>query len=103
MELSALATRRPGVSASEAMMFRLHEVPSPRPPVSRRLHTGAFPMRHMALVLAAAALVVGAANLSAQTPNFAGTWTRIVDRERPGDGRWWCARCDDHRARLPRR
>ena len=33
-------------------------------------------MRRAALVLTAAALVVAAANLSAQGPNFSGTWTR---------------------------
>jgi hypothetical protein len=36
-------------------------------------------MRRRACFLTAAALAVGAVNLSAQTPNFAGTWTRIVD------------------------
>ena len=43
-------------------------------------------MRHAAFFLTAAALVVGAANLSAQTPSFAGTWTRIVDPNAPATG-----------------
>lgn len=36
-------------------------------------------MRRTALFLTAAALVVGAANLSAQAPNFAGHWMLVVD------------------------
>ncbi len=40
-------------------------------------------MRYKAFCLAAAALVVGAASLSGQTPNFAGTWTPIVDPNAP--------------------
>ncbi|HEY3933127.1 MAG TPA: hypothetical protein VGL65_00770 [Gemmatimonadales bacterium] len=36
-------------------------------------------MRHAALFLTAAALAVGAANVHAQTPNFAGVWTRLAD------------------------
>jgi hypothetical protein len=43
-------------------------------------------MRRTALFLTAAALVVGAANLSAQAPNFAGTWTLIVDPNAPAMG-----------------
>ena len=35
----------------------------------------------------AAALVVGATNLGAQTPNFAGSWTLIVDPNAPRTGR----------------
>lgn len=40
-------------------------------------------MRRSALFLTAAALVVGAANLSAQTVNFSGTWTPVVDPNAP--------------------
>jgi hypothetical protein len=40
-------------------------------------------MRRAALFLTAAALVVGAANLSAQTVNFSGTWTPVVDPNAP--------------------
>ncbi len=40
-------------------------------------------MRRAELFVTTAALVVGAANLRAQTPNFAGTWTRIVDASAP--------------------
>ncbi len=40
-------------------------------------------MRHKAFCLAAAALVVGATSLRAQTPNFAGTWTLIADPNAP--------------------
>ncbi len=43
-------------------------------------------MRRTVFFLTAAALVVGAANLAAQTPNFAGTWTRIVDPNAPAMG-----------------
>jgi hypothetical protein len=40
-------------------------------------------MRRTSFFLTAAALLVGAANLTAQTPNLAGTWTRIVDPNVP--------------------
>ncbi len=43
-------------------------------------------MRRAALFLTAAALVVGAANLSAQTVNFSGTWTPVVDPNAAGGG-----------------
>ena len=43
-------------------------------------------MLRRAFSLTAAALVVGAANLGAQTPNFAGNWTRIVDPNAPATG-----------------
>ena len=43
-------------------------------------------MRRTGFLLTAAVLVVGAANLSAQTPNFAGTWTLIADSNAPAMG-----------------
>jgi hypothetical protein len=43
-------------------------------------------MRRTALFLTAAALVVGTTRLSAQAPNFAGTWTLIVDPNAPPPG-----------------
>jgi hypothetical protein len=43
-------------------------------------------MRRMTFVLTAAALVVGTANLNAQTPNFAGTWTQIAGPNAPAMG-----------------
>jgi hypothetical protein len=45
-----------------------------------------FLMRRTTFFLTAAALVVGAANLGAQTPNLAGAWTRIVDPNAPPMG-----------------
>lgn len=44
-------------------------------------------MRRTALFLTAAALMVGAANLSAQGTSFAGTWTPVVDPNAGGGGR----------------
>ncbi len=43
-------------------------------------------MRRAALFLTAAALVVSAANLSAQTVNFSGAWTPVVDPNAGGGG-----------------
>lgn len=43
-------------------------------------------MRRTAFFLTAAALIVGAANVGAQTPNFTGTWTRIADSNAPTTG-----------------
>ena len=40
-------------------------------------------MRRTALVLTAAAMVTGATSLDAQTPSFAGVWTRIADSSAP--------------------
>ena len=74
-----LATRR----FSRASRDSLHEISTQPPAVSRRPHTGAFLMRRTAFFLTAAALVIGAAHLAAQTPNLAGTWTLIVDPNAP--------------------
>ena len=61
-------------------------VPTQRRRSAAGLTPERFPCDVQHSFLTAAALVVGAANLSAQTPNFAGTWTRIVDPNAPAMG-----------------
>ena len=43
-------------------------------------------MRCTTILVTAASLLVGAANAGAQTPNFAGSWTRIADPNAPAMG-----------------
>ena len=43
-------------------------------------------MRRAAMLVAAAAVLLGTTKLSAQSPNFSGTWTRIVDPNAPAMG-----------------